>query len=403
MTPTINSAPAQVKEITIGKKINLVCYYKNALNGGKCVFIVYKPNDIGRKEKKYEGFIIQPGMFVSKDFFEPKFSWFEKGEKKIEYIFDLEYKGQRITCKDQRLIIIKELFLPKYIYHYDKGKQSGSTRSNELTANEIRKYPTNSLIGWKFNSEFIDLTIPVLGSRDIEDLSVEECRNAFRTLMRLGSHIGSVSGGFIDYRELGEEIIKEFIYGHRSGGGIKTFEHEKINRQFAIRIRDFTNDYVINPLHKELRKYNGDISKVILKKGKNIEGLLIKKPSPKELFGPALPDSLMLFIHDILSLTMNFIDYDVYGGIAGGFWYSCKLEIVFTDDFSLDYGDPISGKPTKYLEGFKYWFVLQHFENFGSRGGKPFDIRGVFEIEFEGNLLSSYPPEVQHYEMVLAT
>lgn len=79
---------------------------------------------------------------------------------------------------------------------------------------------------------------------------------------------------------------------------------------------------------------------------------------------------------NIVATEVVITDYELDGNS-----YKVKYRVTLWDHFGLDLPDIQPWKFAGYLDGFRAWFVLQHF-----LGYKPFITKITFTKEFKGSL-----------------
>ena len=148
-------------------------------------------------------------------------------------------------------------------------------------------------------------------------------------------------------------------------------------------------------IRKQLEKNKGDVSKLLdetvyfvtetsMEKRKEQE----KEFSVTPLYPADIPfigekekvknatDGYTIALNDIWATEVAITDYTLDGKD-----YKVTYRVTLWDHFGLDLPDIQPDKPAGYLDGFRAWFVLQHF-----LGYKPFITKITFTKEFKGSL-----------------
>lgn len=199
--------------------------------------------------------------------------------------------------------------------------------------------------------------------------------------------------------EMRQNIMAMIDKFQRNEGGV--YESELLtknieNHPSTIRYcKGGKNPGIEKYIHDKLKEYKGDVSKLsdetvyfITSDSKKEREDKSKNFSKTPLFPGDIPlvgekekvknasEGYTIALNDIWATEVAIMDYELDGNN-----YKVKYRVTLWDHFGLDLPDIQPWKFAGYLDGFRAWFVLQHF-----LGYKPFITKITFTKEFKGSL-----------------
>lgn len=199
-----------------------------------------------------------------------------------------------------------------------------------------------------------------------------------------------------DNPEMRQNILAMIDKFQRNEGGV--YESQLLtknieNHPSTIRYcKGGKRDGIETYIHQQLKDNDGDISKLLDETiyWKDIDSKRGQKKvfSATPLFPGDIPligskekirnatDGYTIALNDIWATEVAITDYTLNGKD-----YKVTYRVTLWDHFGLDLPDIQPGKVAGYLDGFRAWFILQHF-----LGYKPFITKITFTKEFKGSL-----------------
>lgn len=254
------------------------------------------------------------------------------------------------------IINLRKLFDPNY-----ENRQKYDATSNVYYGVAVKtengKFPDLDA-GQMSKNQIID-TLGISEKDFIED--VEELEKGWKSLVKLGS-IGKMQPVLLD-------MVDHFMEG--SGDDYsndiltETVSNHKVTKKFMTGFSNVFNDFI--------SKTNGDIGSFAnsqdFKDALRADGLILSQYAYE---GLDAIKGLGLAIHGWSVGEVNVKSFDIQPDGT----YTGKLEFNFIDDFGLDSDDI---KDFHGLDGFNYWFILQHYDKFEGKY-KPF--RTIVTIDY---------------------
>lgn len=239
-------------------------------------------------------------------------------------------------------------------------------------------------------------------SKTIADLFKSDDRKLQELKMKLFNEFrGMVNRWFSsdDNPDMQKNIMAMIDKFERNEGGI--YESELLTRNIenhpsTIRYcKGGKKEGIETYIHEQLKTNKGDVSKLsdrtvyfitpalIEKRGRQKKKFSVTPLFPANLVsinekekGKNRKEGYTIALNDIWATEVAITHYTFDGKN-----YKVTYRVTLWDHFGLDLPDIQPNKPAGYLDGFRAWFILQHF-----LGYKPFVTKITFTKEFKGSL-----------------
>lgn len=180
-------------------------------------------------------------------------------------------------------------------------------------------------------------------------------------------------------RDVAYDMIDHFFDGsgsiyQNSVLSKKVYEHESTQEYI---------EYVKQYVDELISEYDGNISELVYKVSTRKNVPLVKKLKDNNIYQPEYSNTLdylngMVFcLHGLWGNQIEIISYENVNGS-----YNCALQFTLYDHFGLDQEDV---ETYGYIGGFRYWYVLQHYDGF-NKAYKPFLTNISFVISISGDI-----------------
>ncbi len=181
----------------------------------------------------------------------------------------------------------------------------------------------------------------------------------------------AMANGIFSTGDLQHNIQKMIDHFESSKG--TDYSSDELNKAVRTHARyvEFKKD-VDSHLHAGLQLHKGDLSQFSLNREMSITSPLLFNTSSDKIHG------LTIAINDVWAWRVEILEYALQGKT-----YSGRYRVTMYDHFGLDEPDVDTSKIYGNLEGFRAWFILQHYTRFAY---KPFITKIPLEENFMGQL-----------------
>ena len=188
----------------------------------------------------------------------------------------------------------------------------------------------------------------------------------------------------IDFAMGDLETVAWDMIDHFMDGSGDTYSNETLTS--AIVSHSETTDYtssVQTCIAELLNDQDGNMSALLYSATNRDNSLLVNRMKDKDIYSPvynSLADivgGLTICVDSLWGVKIEVIQYSVSGST-----YTCELHYTFYDHFGLDEADV---EKYGYLDGFKDWFILQHYSEYNG-AYRPFLTLMEFDVTFTGTI-----------------